>query len=57
MPIQREDANKQIFFAQRVIDTINNVKTPMLIYDEEKEVVKTALRKHIDELERYIRDK
>jgi hypothetical protein len=42
---------KELYFANAVIGAINNVKVPMLMYEEEKQVVKKALRKYIDELE------
>ena len=42
---------KEIYFARRVIDTIRMVNEPKLCYEEEKEVVKKALRKYIDQIE------
>ena len=50
-----EEINKEICFANMVIEVINNVKTPMLIYEEEKKVTKKALQNYIDELESELR--
>lgn len=50
MGYTKED-EKELYFANAVIGAINNVKAPMLMYEEEKQVVKKALRKYIDELE------
>lgn len=50
-----DEIKKELVFADMVIGVINNTKVPMLIYDEEKEVVKKALRKYIDELESELR--
>lgn len=50
MGYTKED-EKELYFANAVIGAINNVKVPMLMYEEEKQVVKKALRKYIDELE------
>ena len=50
-----EEINKEICFAEMVIGAINNVKTPVLMYDEEKAVTKKALRKYIYELESELR--
>ena len=38
-----------------VIAAINNVKTPILMYDEEKAVTKKALQRYVDELESELR--
>lgn len=46
-----DEIKKDMCFAQMVIGVIDNVKRPMLVYDEEKEVVKKALQKYLDELE------
>lgn len=51
----REEIQKDIIFAEMVIGAIENVKRPMLIYDEEKEVVKKALTRYIDDLESELR--
>lgn len=45
-----EEINKEIRFAEMVIGVINNVKVPMLMYEEEKEVTKKALQKYLYEL-------
>ncbi len=42
---------KEIYFARRVLDSINMIAEPKLCYQEEKDVVAKALRKYIDELE------
>lgn len=42
---------KEIYFARRVLDSINMVDEPKLCYKEEKEVVAKALRKYISDLE------
>ena len=47
--------NKEIAFAEMVIGAINNVKMPMLVYDEEKSVVKKALSEYISRLEKELR--
>ena len=52
---ERDNIEKEVFYAQRVIDIIDNVTTPMLIYDEEKDIVRKALIKYKDELESRIR--
>ena len=51
----REEINKEIAFAEMVIGAINNVKMPMLVYDEEKSVVKKALSEYISRLENKLR--
>ena len=35
-----EDQKKELYFANAVIGVIDNVKTPMLMYQEEKDVVR-----------------
>ena len=50
MGYTKED-EKELYFANAVIGAINNVKVPMLMYEEEKQVVKKALLKYIDEPE------
>ena len=57
MGMKIEEINKEICFAEMVIGAIDNVKTPMLIYEEEKAVTKKALRKYVDELESELRGK
>lgn len=46
-----ENEEKELYFANAVIGAIENVKTPMLMYEEEKDVVKKALRMYIDKME------
>lgn len=46
-----EDQKKELYFANTVIDAIKNVKVPMLMYEEEKNVVEKALRMYIDKIE------
>ena len=50
-----DEINKEITFAKMVIGAIDNVKTPMLVYDEEKIVTKKALYRYIGELESELR--
>ena len=50
-----DEINKEICFAKMVIEAINNVKVPMLVYEEEKAVTKKALQKYIYELESELR--
>lgn len=38
-----EEIKKEIVFADMVLGVIKNVKTPILMYDEEKDVVRKAL--------------
>lgn len=52
-----EEIKKEICFAEMVIGAINNVKAPMLMYEEEKAVTKKALQKYLDELESELRGK
>ena len=47
----REQDNKELYFAHRVLDSLNMISEPKLVYEEEKEVVKKALRKYISDLE------
>lgn len=46
-----EDQKKELHFANTVIGAIKNVKVPMLMYEEEKNVVEKALRMYIDKIE------
>ena len=39
----RELINKKLVFIDMILSAIKNVKVPMLMYDEEKEVVREAL--------------
>ena len=50
-----EDQKKELYFANTVIGAIDNVKTPMLMYQEEKDVVRKALRMYIDRIENDMR--
>lgn len=50
-----EEIKKEICFAEMVIGAINNVKVPMLMYEEEKAVTKKALHKYVNELENELR--
>lgn len=55
MGMSIEEINKEICFAKMVIGAINNVKVPMLMYEEEKAVTKKALQKYLYELESELR--
>lgn len=55
MGMSIDEIKKEICFAEMVIGAINNVKVPMLLYDEEKAVTKKALSKYINELESELR--
>ena len=46
-----EQNNKEIKFAKRVLESISLVDKPVLTYEEEKDVVRKALRMYIDKLE------
>lgn len=45
------EMKKEVYFANKVIGAIDNVTTPMLMYEEEKQVVRKALRMYIDNIE------
>lgn len=47
-----EEIEKHLFFAKHLINIIDNVKVPMLMYEEEKKVTKEALRLYAEDLER-----
>lgn len=51
----REEINKEITFANMVLGAIKNVQTPMLMYDEEKTVVRKALSEYVSKLESELR--
>lgn len=51
----REDIEKELIFADMVLGAIKNVKTPMLMYDEEKDVVEKALIEYKYKLESEMR--
>lgn len=42
---------EEIYFARRVLDSINMIAEPKLCYQEEKDVVAKALRRYISDLE------
>lgn len=46
-----EEQQKELYFASTVIRVIENVKVPMLMHEEEKEVVKKALQMYINKIE------
>lgn len=46
-----EEQEKELYFANVVIGAIKNVKVPMLMYEEEKNVVEKALSMYIDKIE------
>lgn len=50
-----EEYKKEKYFSNLVLGTIENVKVPMLVYEEEKEVVKKALEMYKDYLESEMR--
>ena len=41
--MKNEEINKKLVFIDMILGAIKNVKVPMLMYDEEKEVVREAL--------------
>lgn len=51
----REEIEKEIVFADMVLGVIKNVKVPMLMYDEEKDVVRKALTEYKYKLESEMR--
>lgn len=53
----REEIEKELIFADMVLGAIKNVKVPMLMYDEEKNVVKKALTEYMYKLESERRGK
>ena len=55
MGMSIDEIKKDIFFAREVIEVVDNIKWPTLVYDEEKQVIKKALRKYLDELESELR--
>lgn len=46
------EKSKDICAARHVIGVIDNVKTPMLMYDFEKDIVKKALYAYINSIEK-----
>lgn len=55
MEMTNDEINKEITFAKMVIGAIENVKVPMLMYEEEKAVTKKALQEYVDKLESELR--
>lgn len=55
MNIIIEEIKKEIVFADMVLGAIKNVKVPMLMYEEEKDVVKKALTEYKSKLESEMR--
>lgn len=53
----REDIEKELIFADMVLGVIKNVERPILMYDEEKNVVKKALTEYKYKLESEMRGK
>lgn len=51
----KEDIEKELIFADMVLGVIKNVKTPTLMYDGEKNVVKKALTEYKYKLESQMR--
>lgn len=43
-----DEEKRELYFANAVLGAIDNVQMPMLVYDEEKQVVKKALQMYID---------
>ncbi len=50
-----DEMKKEVYFANIVIGAIDNVKTSMLMYEEEKRVVRKALKMYIDKIEGKMR--
>ena len=50
-----DEQKKELYFANTVIGAIDNIETPMLMYEGEKNVVKKALQMYIDRIESDIR--
>ena len=51
----KEQIENEIYFAKVIIGATYHVQTPMLTYQEEKDVVRKALTKYVDELEDKLR--
>lgn len=45
-----DEQKKELCFAYTVIGAIDNIETPMLMYEGEKNVVKKALQIYIDKI-------
>ena len=52
-----EEIKKKIAFAEMVLGAIKNVNMPLLVYEEEKEVVREALWRYMSDLEDELRGK
>lgn len=50
-----EQIKKEIYFAKVIIGATYHVQMPMLTNQEEKDVVRKALTKYVDELEDELR--
>ena len=44
----QQEIDKKIFFIDSLLGIIKNVETPMLMYKEEKDIVKEALKLYRD---------
>ncbi len=53
----REEIEKKIYFAEMIIGAINHIERPILMYEEEKKVVKEALSDYKYKLESELRGK
>ena len=51
----KEEIEKKIYFAEMIIGVINHVERPILMYEEEKQVVKEALSEYKYKLESELR--
>lgn len=49
--MNNEELQKELYFADAVLGAIEHVKNPILVYDEEKEVVKKALKEYKSKIE------
>jgi hypothetical protein len=49
--MSREEMEKELIFADMILNTIKIVKMPMLMYEGEKDVVKKALAEYKHKLE------
>lgn len=52
-----EEIQKELVFANMVLGAIKHTKVPMLMYEEEKSVVKKALLEYVSNLESELRGK
>jgi hypothetical protein len=51
----KEEIEKKIYFAETVLGAIKHIERPMLVYEEEKQVVKEALSEYKYKLESELR--